>query len=62
MQGDKDKAVPVNYTRQWVETMKELKMQHEYIEFTDGDHGTVIGDGMPDIFRFFAENTKARKE
>lgn len=59
IQGDKDKAVPANYTRQWVDTMKELKMQHEYIEFPDGDHGTVISDGMPDIFRFFAGYTKA---
>jgi dipeptidyl aminopeptidase/acylaminoacyl peptidase len=62
VQGDKDNAVPANYTRQWIDSMKKLKMEHEYIEFPDGDHGTVISDGMPDIFRFFAEHAKARKE
>lgn len=61
VQGDKDTAVPVNYTRQWIDTMKELKMKHEYIEFPGGDHGTVISDGMPDIFRFFAEHTNTKK-
>jgi len=24
-----------------------------------GDHGTVISDGMPDIFKFFADHPKA---
>jgi len=61
IQGEKDNVVPVNITRQWVDAMKELKMKHEYIEFPEGDHGTVISDGMPDIFRFFAGHTKAGK-
>lgn len=59
VQGDKDPAVPVTYTRQWADTMKEIKMNHKYIEFPGGDHGTVINDGMPDIFKFFAEHPKA---
>lgn len=58
VQGGKDKAVPPEYANQWVEAIKELKMSYEYIELPGGDHGTVIGDGMPDIFRFFAEHTK----
>lgn len=60
VQGVQDTAVPVNYTHQWVETMKELKMDY-YLEFPYGDHGTIIGDGMPEIFRFFAEYTKKGK-
>jgi len=59
VQGDKDTAVPSENTQEWINTMKEMGMKHEYIEFADGDHGTVINDGMPDIFRFFAENPKA---
>lgn len=59
VQGDKDPAVPVTYTRQWVDTMKEIGMQHKYIELANGDHGTIIGDGMPDIFKFFAAHPKA---
>ena len=58
VQGGKDKVVPPEYAHQWVDTMKELKMVYKYIELPDDDHGTVIGDGMPDIFRFFAEHTK----
>ena len=58
VQGDMDPAVPVANTRQWVETMKENGMKHEYIEFAGGDHGDIIGNGMADIFRFFAANPK----
>jgi predicted peptidase len=59
VQGDKDTAVPVTYTRQWIDTMKEIGMVYKYIELPGGDHGTVISDGMPDIFKFFAEHPKA---
>lgn len=59
VQGDEDTAVPVEYTRQWVDTMKEMGMDHKYIELPKGDHGTIINDGMPDIFRFFADHPKA---
>jgi predicted peptidase len=58
IQGDRDSAVEIKYTRQWVSIMKELKMEHEYIELPGGDHGTVKNDGMPDMFRFFAEHKK----
>lgn len=61
IQGGKDNVVPPDATHKWRDTMNELKMKHEYIEIPDGDHGTVIGDGMPDIFRFFAGHIKAAK-
>jgi hypothetical protein len=51
--------VPVANTRQWIDTMKEIGMKHKYIELSEGDHGTVISDGMPDIFAFFKEHTKS---
>lgn len=61
VQGVEDYVVEIKYTQQWIETMKELKMDYYYLEFPFGDHGTVIADGMPDIFRFFARYTKAGK-
>ncbi|MBF8270849.1 MAG: hypothetical protein HW386_2558 [Gammaproteobacteria bacterium] len=62
VQGGKDSAVPAEYTHRWIDTIKELGMEHMYIEFPEGDHGTVISDGMPDIFRFFADHIKTGTE
>ena len=58
IQGDKDPVVPPDNTRHWAETLKELGMKGQYIELPGGDHGTVIADGMPDVFRFFAANVR----
>lgn len=62
VQGGMDTVVPPENTRTWAEAMKALDMAHEYIELPNGDHGNVIGDGMPDIFRFFAAHPKAAAE
>ena len=51
--GDMDTAVPVAVSRSWVDVMKEHGMTHEYLEVAGGDHGNVIGIGMPNIFAFF---------
>ncbi len=59
IQGDADTLVPVTNTRQWAEKMKELKMTYEYKELPGVDHGAVITDGMPEIFKFFAKHSKA---
>jgi pimeloyl-ACP methyl ester carboxylesterase len=56
--GDMDTVVPVTLSRTWVEFMKGRQMTHKYIEVAGGDHGNVIGTGMPDIFTFFAQYTK----
>ena len=61
-QGGADTVVPAVNTRRWAETMEELGMDHEYIEFPDGDHGNVIADGMPALFEFFGENVRGRTE
>ena len=58
VQGDADTAVPVENTRTWVETMEELELDYEYIEIPGADHGTVISQGMPDIFAFFEAHAK----
>lgn len=57
-QGDDDQVVPATNTRTWSAAMDELGMTHEYIEMPGRDHGNIIADGMPDIFRFFAEHTR----
>ena len=56
VQGDDDRAVKVETTRQWVEKMKSLGMKYEYIEVPGGDHMTVIcrsPENMTKIFDFF---------
>lgn len=60
IQGDADTVVPPDNTRRWGATLKELGMKGQYIELAGGDHGNVIGNGMPEIFRFFAENVRRR--
>lgn len=57
-QGDQDPVVPATGTRTWAAAMDELGLAHEYIEMPGRDHGTIIADGMPDIFRFFAAHTR----
>jgi predicted esterase len=58
IQGDKDTVVPPENTRRWGESLKELGLKGEYIELAGGDHGNVIGNGMPDIFRLLGESAK----
>src|SRR5579863_1196644 len=57
-QGDADELVPVAGTRQWVETMKEMKMVYNYKEVPGATHGSVIEASIPDIFTFFKAYTK----
>jgi predicted peptidase len=57
-QGDADTAVPVANTRAWIEVMKELKVNHTYVEVAGAGHGDIITIGMPDIFAFFKAHTK----
>jgi len=56
--GDMDTAVPVSLSRTWAETMKTLKMPHEYIEVPGGDHGSVITSHQREVFAFFAKHAR----
>ena len=38
--------------------MKDLRVEYRYKEIPGADHGSVIEQGMPDIFAFFKEHTK----
>jgi dipeptidyl aminopeptidase/acylaminoacyl peptidase len=58
IQGDMDTAVPATSTRRYADKLKALSMKHEYHEIPGGDHGNVIGIGMPDIFRFFGQHSR----
>ena len=58
VQGDMDEAVPVTNTRMWVETMKEMKLNYEYVEQPGISHGPVIQTGLKPIYEFFAKHTK----
>ena len=42
--------------------MKELRMDFEYKEIPGADHGSVISQGMPDIFAFLAKHPKAGRK
>jgi hypothetical protein len=59
VQGGADTVVPPENTRTWSDAMKEMAMKYEYMELPNGDHGTVISDGMPNIFNFFADHSEA---
>ena len=58
VQGDADTVVPPENTRAWAEALESLDMEHEYIEFPGGDHGSVINDGMPGIFEYFEAHAR----
>ena len=61
-QGDQDPVVPVANTRTWAAAMDELGIADgEYVEMAGRDHGTIIADGMPEIFRFFAAHKRAAR-
>lgn len=58
VQGDIDEMVPVANTREWVDVMKELNMEYEYVEQPGITHGPVIQSGLKPIYEFFAKHSK----
>jgi predicted esterase len=58
VQGDMDEAVPVTNTRMWVDTMKEMQLNYEYVEQPGISHGPVIQTGLKPIYEFFGKHTK----
>jgi predicted peptidase len=57
-QGGDDPIVPAVNTRTWAAALDDLGIEHEYLELPGRDHGNIIWDGMPEIFRFFAEHKR----
>jgi len=60
VQGDADPVVPADNTRRWGATLKESGMKGQYVELAGADHGTVIANGMPEVFRLFDATVKKR--
>jgi poly(3-hydroxybutyrate) depolymerase len=58
IQGDADRAVPVEQTRKWAEKMKELAMTYQYREIRGGTHGSTLDSGARDMFRFFDKHVR----
>jgi predicted peptidase len=56
--GDIDEVVPVTNSQAWIEAMKELKMNYEFIEQPGITHGPVIESGLKPIYEFFAKHKK----
>lgn len=58
VQGASDRLVPARVARLWAAKMKELKMDHEYIEVPGGDHVRVAFDNMGRIFEFLSRRKR----
>jgi poly(3-hydroxybutyrate) depolymerase len=56
--GDQDEAVPVQTSRDWVATMKEMDIEHEYVELPGVTHGPVITVSQEHIYKFFDKHSK----
>jgi poly(3-hydroxybutyrate) depolymerase len=57
--GDNDATVNVNGSRTMVATMKELGVEHRYIEVPGGSHGDVVAPNIPGAVAFFNAHTKS---
>ena len=56
IQGDQDGLV--RGARRWVDKMKELKMDYEYLEIKGGGHVDVAYKHFPELFDFFNAHTR----
>jgi predicted esterase len=57
-QGADDTLISPAMTERWVDKLKQLNMTYEYKKIPGADHGTVITNALPDIFKFFAKHSK----
>jgi len=56
LQGDADQSVPVAQTREWVARMRQLGVQHVYVEVKGADHTNFIAkdrEMLSKVFSFF---------
>jgi len=56
--GDADEVVAPSNTRMWAATLKELNVDHVYIEQPGITHGPVITSSQKEIYDFFAKHVK----
>ncbi len=60
LQGDQDRLVTT--TREWVARMKELGMEHVYVEIKGGDHSRFINASSETLEKLFAFFNIVRKD
>lgn len=59
LHGDADTVVPVDVSRRWNQAATNFKMKDfVYHELPGADHGTVITQGIPEIFEYFEAYSK----
>jgi predicted peptidase len=61
LHGDADATVPVELSRTWVARMRQLGMEHVYVEVPGGDHSRFINtdpENISKVFSFFDIATK----
>lgn len=56
--GDADEVVSPDNTRMWAATLKDLGLNHEYLEQPGITHGPVITTSQEPIFAFFDKHSK----
>ena len=56
--GDADPTVPVGGSRTMVAKLKELGIEHKYIEVPGGLHSDVVGPNLAAIVEFFDTHKK----
>jgi dipeptidyl aminopeptidase/acylaminoacyl peptidase len=61
LHGDNDQTVPVDQTRRWVAKMKELGMEHVYVEVKGGDHSLFVSQNRETLSKVFSFFNIARK-
>ncbi len=54
LHGDQDSTVPVAGSRSWVARMRELGMQHVYVEVPGGDHSLFVRENPEMLSRVFS--------
>jgi poly(3-hydroxybutyrate) depolymerase len=59
--GDADPTVPVNGSRTMVAKLKELGVEHKYIEVPGGLHSDVVGPNLAAVIEFFDAHRKTAK-
>jgi len=59
--GDADPTVPVSGSRTMVAKLKELGVEHKYIEVPGGLHSDVVGPSLAAIVEFFDAHKKAAR-
>ena len=56
--GDSDEVVNVSNSEGWVEVMKSINMDYEFVKQPGISHGPVIESGQKPIYEFFAKHKK----